>query len=134
MIKRRIPAQALQKSLCALLDACQTTAVYEYIKPDTRPPYITFGEISASLAGGKTDSIYDAIVDIEIYSTVHTRREVNEIMNDVATVLSSARLDMSADGYAAADQDIVDMRTYPSEAEGYNGVIRINIQIQDMEE
>lgn len=134
MIKRRLPFQPLQKATCDLLKECQTAPVYEYVTTNTKPPYITFGEIDILNESAKGMTLYTAGMDIHAYSRAHTRREVNEMLDDIATILSSALVDLSADKYQVIDQDVGESHTSPSETEGYGGIIRINFTIQDMEE
>lgn len=133
MIKRRMPFQALQKATCDLLKKCQTAPVYEYVTLNTKPPYITFGDIHAVDAGAKDASVYAVEMEIHAYSRAHTRREINEMVDDVATILSSAAVDTSADNFTVIAQDISDASTSPSEAEGYTGRIIAIFQIQDNE-
>lgn len=134
MIKRRMPFQALQKAVCGLLKECQTAPVYEYITVNTKPPYITFGDVDMLNDSAKGMTLYSVGMNIHAYSRAHTRREVNEMLDDVATILSSALVDLSAESFQVLDQDVGESHTSPSEIEGYGGMIRINFKIQDMEE
>ncbi len=133
MIKRRMPFQALQKAACDLLKACQTAPVYEYVTLNTKPPYLTFGDIHVTEAGAKDEAIYTVEMEIYAYSRAHTRREINEMVDDTATILSSAVVDTSPDGFTVVAQDVIDASTSPSEMEGYTGRLLATFQIQDNE-
>lgn len=133
MIKRRMPFQALQKAVCELLKAYQSAPVYEYVTLNTKPPYLTFGDIHIADAGAKDAAIYAVEMELYAYSRAHTRREVNEMIDDAATILSSVGVDLDADGFTVVAQDIADANTSPSEVEGYTGRLLVSFQIQDDE-
>ena len=146
MIKRRMPFQALQKAVCELLKAYQSAPVYEYVTLNTKPPYLTFGDIHIADAGAKDAAVYAVEMELYAYSRAHTRREVNEMIDDAATILSSVGVDLNADGlvlrtgastssdgFAVVAQDIADANTSPSEVEGYTGRLLVSFQIQDDE-
>ena len=48
MKKKRLPLQALQKSVRDLLTACQTTPLHEHVGETAKLPLIAFGEIAAT--------------------------------------------------------------------------------------
>ena len=70
-------------------------------------------------------------MEIYAYSRAHTRREINEMIDDAATLLSSVGANLNADGYTVVAQDVVDATTSPSEVEGYTGRLLAVFQIQD---
>ena len=133
MRKKRLPLQALQKAVRDLLTACQTTPIHEHIDDKARLPFIAFGEISVSLDDVKGTALCTAEMELEIYSGANSRTEVNGILDDVATVLTAARLDMQAAGFAVCDQEITEIRTNQREIRGYGATLRLEVQIQDME-
>ena len=55
------------------------------------------------------------------------------MMNDVATVLSYAPIDTSADGFSIISQETDFFEVFSEEVHGYHGVITVVITIQDME-
>lgn len=131
MIKRRMPFQPLQKAVCELLKTYQSAPVYEYVTLNTKPPYLTFGDIRIADAGAKDTAVYTVEMELYAYSRAHTRREVNEMIDDAATILSSVGADLNTDGYTVVAQDIADATTSPSEVEGYTGRLLAVFQIQD---
>ena len=131
MIKRRMPFQTLQTAVCELLKTYQSAPVYEYVTLNTKPPYLTFGDIRIVDAGAKDTAVYTVEMELYAYSRAHTRREVNEMIDDAATILSSVGVDLDADGFTVVAQDIADANTSPSEVEGYTGRLLAVFQIQD---
>ena len=134
MMKKRLPLQTLQKAVRDLLADCQTTPIYEHVKDTAKLPFIVFGEISLSCDDAKDTSLYTAEMELEIYSGANSRSEVNSILDDVATVLTVARLNMQTAGFAVVDQEITEVRTNPRESKGYGATLRLAVQIQYMEE
>ena len=133
MRKKRLPLQALQKAVRDLLTACQTTPIHEHVDDKAKLPFIAFGEISVSPDDAKDTALCTAEMELEIYSGANSRTEVNGILDDVATVLAAARLDMQAAGFAVCDQEITEVRTNQREIRGYSATLRLEVQIQDME-
>ena len=133
MKKKRLPLQALQKAVRDLLTACQTTPLHEHVGETAKLPLIAFGEISVSLADAKDTSLYTAALELEIYSSANSRTEINGILDDVATVLTAARLDMQAAGFAVCDQEITEVQTSPRENKGYSATLHMEVVIQDLE-
>ena len=133
MIKKRLPLQALQKAVRDLLTACQTTPIHEHVDDKAKLPFIVFGEISVSPDDAKDMALCTATMEMEIYSGANSRTEINGILDDVVTVLTTARLDMQAAGFAVCDQEITEVRTNQREIRGYGATLRLEVQIQDME-
>ena len=123
-MKKRLPLQALQKAVRDLLTTCQTTPIHEHVDDKAKLPFIAFGEISVSPDDAKDVALCTAEMELEIY---------NGILDDVATVLTAARLDMQAAGFAVCDQEITEVRTNQREIRGYSATLRLEVQIQDME-
>lgn len=137
MIKKRMPFQAIQEAVCNLLKKYQSTPVYEYVPLKVKPPYITFGDIQISDDSAKGTNLYTVDMIIEAYSIKHTRSEINEMINDTATLLSSCYLgeeDMLSDKFQVIDRTILDAQTSPSEQEGYSGELHVQFLIQDRED
>ena len=133
MRKKRLPLQALQKAVRDLLTACQTTPIHEHVDDKAKLPLIAFGEISVSPDDAKGAALYTAEMDLEIYSGANSRTEVNGILDDVAPVLTAARLDLQAAGFAVVDQEVAEVRTDRRESKGYGATLRLEVQIQDTE-
>lgn len=132
MIIRRIPMNALQKGVYSILSQYQTTPVYDDVPEDAVAPYITLGAFTCKQVGNKTADIYEISQQIHIWSSYDGKKEVNEIANDVTTVLTSWPMDMSADGFNAMSQDVDFFEAFPEEEEGYHGIITFVSKIQNL--
>lgn len=133
----RIPLLPFQKALYKLLSVGQTTPVYDYIPSEfseAKLPYITLGAATIKPAGSKDKDIYDCTIQIHAWSEYEGRAEINEIMNDVATVLSMAPLDMAEEKFLAINQEVTFFEAFEAETEGYHGVVTFRAIIQDIKE
>lgn len=132
VIKTRVPILAFHKAVYKLLSEGQTTPVYDDVLPKSKPPYVTIGATNIKPNGTKDKAIYDASVQLHIWSGYQGKREINSIMNDISTVLSYAKLSLE-DGFQLISQDVDFYEVYSEEEYGYHGVITVIARIQDME-
>ncbi len=132
-LKTRVPILAVQKGLVTLLTQGQSTKIYDDVVPKAKLPYISIGAINAKPNGSKDRAIFDVSVQLHLWSGYQGKFEINSMMNDVATVLSYASVDTSADGFSFVSQEIDFFEVFSEELHGYHGVITIVIKIQDME-
>ena len=132
IIMRRIPMTALQTGLFNLLSAGQTTTVYDDVPEEAVMPYITIGAFTCKRVGDKTSDIWDASMQIHIWSDHNGKAEVNAIANDVTTVISSAEMDLSADSFNVLSCDVDFFECFPREEFGYHGVVTIVVTIQNI--
>ena len=132
MIIRRIPMNALQKGVYSILSTKQTTPVYDDVPPEAVLPYVTLGAFTCKQNGGKTSDISDISLQVHIWSEYSGKREVNEIANDVAAVLTAWPLDLVADGFKALSQDVDFFEAFPEDEGGYHGVITFVCRVQNV--
>lgn len=132
IIMRRIPMTALQTGLFNLLSAGQTTPVYDDVPEDVAMPYITIGAFTCKNDGDKTTDIWDASIQVHIWSNHNGKAEVNAVANEVTTVATSAGIDLSADSFAVISQDVDFFEAFPQEEFGYHGVLTLVVKIQNV--
>lgn len=132
MITRRIPMNALQKGVYFILSQYQTTPVHDDVPPDAVLPYITIGAFTCKQVGSKTADISDISLQLHIWSEYSGKSEVNEIANDVTAVLTSWPIDLSEDGFNVMSQDTDMFEAFPSDEDGYHGVIIFVAKIQNI--
>lgn len=134
IILRRIPMTALQKGLFFLLSSGQTTPVYDDVREDAPMPYITLGAFTCKHNGVKTADIWDTSIQIHIWSEYEGKTEVNDVANDIATVLSSAVIDLSVEHFKVLSQDVDMFEAFPEEEFGYHGIVTLVCKIQNLGE
>ena len=71
-------------------------------------------------------------MQIHGWSNYSGKKEINEIINDVSTVISSIRPDLSADDFCVIFQDVDFLEAFPEEIHGYHGVVTMIAKIQDV--
>lgn len=133
-LTNRIPMVAFQTALYKELSEGQDTApVYDMVPVNAKMPFITLGTMTCKPNGAKTADISDVTQTIDIWSTYRGKKEVNEIANDLITVLSRAAFDLSASHYKVIGQPYVDMfEAFPEEEGGYHGVLIVAAKIQNV--
>jgi hypothetical protein len=132
VIQRRIPLVALITGLCTALTTYQTTPVYDKVPSKAVLPYISLGAFTCKPNNSKDSDIWDATIIIHIWSSYDGKFEVNEIMNDVSTVLSSAVIDLSADCFNVMQQDIDFGEAWEEDQFGYHGTLTFLAKIQNL--
>lgn len=138
-MRRRIPLVALQKAIYALLKDYpikikdKTVTVFDDVpKNVTDVPRITFGDFTHNPGAGKTTEMGDVSLRLHIWSRYQGKKEVNEIADDLTLLLTSRRLDLSADGFNLASQDVTMFESYEADGFGYHGVLTFNAKIQNL--
>ncbi len=129
ILMRRIPMMALQTGLFSLLSAGQTTPVYDDVPEDAVFPYITIGAFTCKRVADKTSDIWDASIQLHIWSNHNGKAEINAVADDITTVVSSAAIE--APGFAVISQDVDFFEAFPEEEFGYHGVLTIVVTIQN---
>ena len=132
IILRRIPMTALQTGLYELLSAAQTTPVYDDVPENAACPYITIGAFTCKRLADKTSDIWDASLQLHIWSSYNGKAEVNKIADDITTVLSSAIPDLSGENFAVLLQEVDFFEAFPEAEFGYHGVITVITTIQNL--
>lgn len=129
IVIRRIPMTALQTGLFSLLSAGQTTPVYDDVPEDSAFPYITIGAFTCKRVPDKTSDIWDASIQLHIWSNHNGKAEINAVADDIATVITSVAIE--AQGFAVISQDVDFFEAFPEEEFGYHGVLTIVVTIQN---
>lgn len=129
---QRIPFTAYATAVYAELAKYQTTPVYSDVPSDASKPYITIEHMTAKRDSTKVETMWTASVTLHCWSEMDGRAEINEMLNDIATVYSSVPLDMSGAGYKVLDMDVDFAEAMPEEVSGHHGVITLLATIQDI--
>lgn len=130
---KRIPLNVVTAALYQRLTEHQTIPVYDDVLPDADAPYISFGLFTCKDDGTKTDDICNVTANIDVWSNYAGKKEVNEISNDIITLIKAALLDLSADGFKHLDSEVDFFESFSEDDSGYHGVITFIFKIQNME-
>ena len=105
MIKHT-PFQAAYKAVYDILSTKQTTLVYASIPTNAEYPCITLeNQYSFDDNGAKDTDITDITLYIDLWSDDTSQKEIQELVDDVRTVLTSWELEFSPAIYRAIDQN-----------------------------
>lgn len=138
-MRRRIPLVAVQRAIYKLLKDYpikikdKAVAVYDDVPQNAASvPRITFGAFTHNSGAGKITEMGDVSLQLHIWSRHQGKKEVNEIADDLTLILTSQRLDLRADGFNAASQDVTMFESFESDGFGYHGVLTFNAKIQNL--
>lgn len=132
-MRYRIPFNSFQTVVYEALKKYQTTAVYDDVPKEVEKPYITLEGFTYKPDMTKIERIGNVSLTMHCWSDYSGKSEVNEMLEDIASVCTTVPLDMSADGYKVIDQKIDFAEALPEEINGYHGVITLIATIQDIE-
>ena len=124
---KRLPNNALHKSLIKFLKEKQPVPVFDYLPEMAALPFITLGNVTVAEETKVT-------VAIHIWSDYKGRFEVNNIAECIISLLTSEQLDLSQDDFFVFAQEVTFYETYPEEDSGYNSVISFELYIQNIKE
>ena len=128
---RRIPLISLQQALYTALKTYQTTPVFDDVPKNAKLPYITLGAFTCRTDGTKVNDISNTSVQVHIWSEYQGKKQVNEIADDIVTVLGVVKLELS-NGFKALDQQVTMFESFEEEQGGYHGVITLDVKIQNL--
>ena len=120
----------LQKSLYGALvgDVSLTTLlngakVYDDVPQGTAFPYVTIGESTVrDWSTGSEDGL-EHILTLHVWSRAHGRKEVQEIMDAVSTVLHDSALSVAGHSLINLRHELSEARR-ESDGETYHGIVR----------
>lgn len=138
-LRRRIPLVAVQRAIYKLLQDCPITvngkpvAVYDDVPRNVEAlPRITFGDFTHNTGAGKVTEMGDISLRLHIWSRYNGKKEVNEIADDLTSILTSVPLDLQRDGFKAVSQDVTFFEAFEADQHGYHGVLTFNAKIQNL--
>ena len=131
---KRLPNNALHKSLIKFLKEKQPFPVFDYLPEMAALPFITLGNVTVADQSAKVVEETKVTVAIHIWSDYKGRFEVNNIAECIISLLTSEQLDLSQDDFFVFAQEVTFYETYPEEDSGYNSVISFELYIQNIKE
>lgn len=127
---RHIPFNFVHKGVSDILKEKQTTNVYDQMTEESVLPCVTFGSFTWKRDGAKAIDISNTSTELHIWSSDMGKKEVEEICNDVAAVLTAWELEADGTGFKCLEQDIDMVEVYEAENAGFHGVITFIAKIQ----
>ena len=130
MTIRYVPFQATHKAVYDILDAKQTTKIYDTVPSDPVFPCISFGPFSSKSNGAKMLDISDISLQIHIWSQDTSKKEIEDLCYEVSAVLTAWELDMGTSGFKVLSQDVESCDIYEEEAIAYHAQLTFTAKIQ----
>ena len=96
---KRLPNNALHKSLIKFLKEKQPVPVFDYLPEMAALPFITLGNVTVADQSAKVVEETKVTVAIHIWSDYKGRFEVNNIAECIISLLTSEQLDLSQDDF-----------------------------------
>ena len=115
---KRIPLNSISAAVYTRLTEYQDVPVYDDVSPRAEAPYITFGLFTCKEAGTKVNDIVDVTLNIDVWSEYQGKKEVNQIANDIITLLCAAEFDLSEDGFHHMGTTIDYFEAFPEDNNG----------------
>jgi hypothetical protein len=104
---RHIPFQATHKGVYDILSLKQTTKTYDTVPNQGEFPCISFGPFTSKPGGAKNVDISDISLQLHIWSMDTSKKEIEEICNEVASVLTSWPLEIASLGFSVLDRMLI---------------------------
>lgn len=130
---KRIPLVAFQTALYTLLKSYgQTVPVYDDVPANAKLPFITLGGFTSKQVGSKTTNCWDISQQIHLWSDYHGKKEVNQMADDVSSLITAYKLNLATAGFDVTSQDVDFFEAFEEEEGGYSGVVTFVARIQDL--
>ena len=127
---REVPMIALHTALVQLLKAGQPRPVYGEVPPKAARPYITVGDATFKPIGTKESLIWRVTTNVEVWAAREQRRGLNEVMNDISTLVTAYWNKLAVDGFHVMDCDIDFLETFEENGGGYHGIVTVVTDLQ----
>lgn len=125
-----VPQVPLRRALFTMLTDGQDHNVYGDVPEDAVLPWITIGGMIFSPIGSKTTVIWQAKTNIEAYSDGTQKLELNEMLNDICTLVSYYGNSLEIEGYSVIDTEIETVETEQESTTGYHGTVTAVFKLQ----
>lgn len=125
-----VPQISLRRALYSLLNEGQNHNVYGDVPEEATLPWITIGGMIFSPVGSKTTVIWQARANIEAYSDGTQKLELNEMLNDICTLVSYYGNSLEIEGYSIIDTEIETVETEQETTTGYHGTVTVIVKLQ----
>lgn len=129
---KRLPNNILHKELVKFLRAKVNCPVYDYVPEQAKLPFITLGAVNVQDKSTKINDMTNVSVHIHIYSNYKGRFEINTLAEYIINLFAEYQIDLSEDDFYVTAQGVDFYESYPEEDAGYNGVLTLEVMIQNM--
>ena len=128
---KHVPVKDLRKAVFKLIKDNQTGTVYGPVPKSALLPYITVGSCTFKPIGAKNTVIWDTSVQIHAWAGPDDMAAVNEIVDDVVTILTGFAPGSIIDVYKVIDVNIDLVETFNEINTGYHGIVTAKLTLSD---
>lgn len=122
-IVKRVPLISLRQAVFSKLKSGQNHAVYGGVDNDTPAPYIVLGQAVFKPDGAKSMNLWSITLDVDCYVDHNDLATLNEMLDDVSTLLSVGYPQMVVADFQIIKCEIDTIQTFPDGAGGHHGVV-----------
>lgn len=130
---KKIPLNALSKAVYKRLTESQTIPVYDDVQEAATLPYISYGTFTCKDNGAKLVDMTDVGFSLDVWSNYQGRKEVNEITNDIITVMKAAPFGNIGDGFEVVSCEVDYFEAYSEDDYGYHATVMFVFKVRNME-
>ena len=127
---REVPMIALHTALVKLLKTGQSCPVYGEVPSKAERPYIPVGDATFKPIGTKESLIWRVTTNVEVWAAREQRRSLNEVMNDISTLVTEYWNRLMVEGFRVIDCDIDFLETFEENSGGYHGIVTVVTDLQ----
>ncbi|WP_315273129.1 DUF3168 domain-containing protein [Selenomonas sputigena] len=127
---REVPMVAHHEALVKLLQNGQDCPVHGAVPLKAKRPYITVGDATFKPNGTKDCLIWRISTVIDVWAAREQRKKLNEIMNDVSTLLTGYWNKLHIEGFRVMDCDIDFLETFEEAEGGHHGIVTLVTDLQ----
>lgn len=129
---KRIPNNALQKAMIALLKEKLTVPVYDFVNDTAKMPYVCLGAFTCRDISTKIEDMSHVTLQINIFSSYRGKYEINAIAEQIIKVLTSEQIDLAGEGFYTTMQAVNMYEAFPEDEYSYSGVVSFECEIQNI--
>lgn len=130
MLIRDVPLVSLQRAVFSLLKNGQTIPVYGEVIEGATLPYITIGSVTLKPVAVKTEVMWMATINIDIWAARTQKKKVNEVLNDIGALISYPGNKIDVEGYECTADRVDLVEAFPEETTGYHGTMTVIFELQ----
>lgn len=123
LIVRDIPLTKLRQAVFDVIKNNQTHKVYGVVPNEASLPYILIGALTFKPDISKTSLTWLASQTVHCYADTKDLPTCNEMMEDVATIITGMYESLVIDGYKVIDCELDLAESFEEEDHAYHGVL-----------
>lgn len=128
---RKVPFVAIRKAIFKLLKEGQDTQVFGRVPiKNAELPYIVLSSTNCIPTSVKDVVIWDVKMEIDAYTDNNNSIKLNEILNDIVTLISGYADDLEVEDYSIIETNVENVETYEAESNCWYGQVTVRFQLQ----